>query len=256
MDGEIVALQPLGGADQAFVRGPARLIDLGAHVDADEDEVQVDADTHAPVGGDGVEGEVAALEPLVFPQVPYVTDIGKKRSFQFPDDREAVFDVRFQLEVARLAGNQEVLVGLHVARSQRAGLPAAHAVRAAGVELFFERNRGGVAVAVTGADQEPESHRLRIVAKADGLAQLQFTADILGIRNVPDGVLPRPLVRRHRGVEEADDVAGDVEIETAIMVGTFGNGRRVRRVVQHAAHAHIEVVREGVHQEDISMLQT
>ena len=74
-----------------------------------EDNKSVEASSTPNISSatiDGVEGEIAALEPFVFPEVPDVADVREKRPFQFPDDRVAVFDVRFQLEVARLAGNQ------------------------------------------------------------------------------------------------------------------------------------------------------
>ena len=124
-------------------------------------------------------------------EVPDVAGVREEGAFQFPDDREAVFDIGFHLEVARLARNEEVLgPGLYAARAQGAGLPAAHAVRAAGIELLLERDGGGVAIAVAGAHQEAERHRLGVpAAEAERVAQLQFAAHILGVGDLPDGML-------------------------------------------------------------------
>ena len=50
------------------------------------------------------------------------------------------------------------------------------------------------------------------------------------------------LVRGHGGVEQAEDIACQVERQPAVGIGALGNRGRIRRVIEHATHAHVEVV--------------
>ena len=59
------------------------------------------------------------------------------------------------------------------------------------------------------------------------------------------------LVHRHCGVEQAEDVARQVERQPSVGIGALGNRRRIRRVIEHAAHAHVKVVRVGVQEEEV-----
>ncbi len=252
MKGEVLAFDPALGTDPAFTCRTAGFIDLGAQVDADQDEIQVDPDAQTPVSGNGVEGKGSDIISQIPCQIPDVSGIGKGGSLQFPEQRETVFQVGFHLEVGRLAGDQEVLrPGLYIARTQGTGLPAAHAVRAAAVELLFKWDAGRVPIGITCASQEAERERVLVPAsEADGLSELQFALDVLGIRRVPDGVLT-VFIHGEQGVEQAQDIAGKIEAQAPVPVGPFGNGRCVGRVVEHAAHAHVEVVHVGVQQEQV-----
>ena len=173
------------------------------------------------------------------PEVPYVTGVREEGAFQFPDDREAVFDIGFHLEVARLARNEEVFgPGLYAARTQGAGLPAAHAVRPAGVELFLERDGGGVAITVAGAHQEAQRHRLGVGADHAAPPQpvLALKDGPLGEQAVQNG---RELVHISPAVvPHIEDQGGGPCLHKSVHSGVELLGGAVVEVFQsHIAHA-------------------
>ena len=84
-----------------------------------------------------------------------------------------------------------------------------------------------------------------ILAEHKRLAQRQFRADVLGIWSVPDkpGAI---FITFHRFVEQAQDIAGCIELQTGIFIGLLRNQGCAGRVVGHETGADIEVVLVGV----------
>ena len=152
------------------------------------------------------------------------------------------------MHVARLVGDGEAGVARRHARSHGPGAPAAHAVGAAGIEQFLKRKGQGVPVCEASTRQGP--HRkgvLVLVSHPQGLDRLCLTADILGIRNAENRLVP---VLAARWIQDAADqgghVASHIKLEAGIEIGFFGVDRRVGRVIEHAAAAQVDVAAEGV----------
>ncbi len=92
--------------------------------------------------------ELSVRERFVVAQGPDVTYIGKKRSIDESVEREAVFHVEFQLQVANVLNVVSVFVS-EAARAESAELPATHTVCTAGVEALFKWHIHRVAVSYT-----------------------------------------------------------------------------------------------------------
>ena len=229
----------------AGARLACRVVDTETGVEPDQDEVEVDAQTHAPVGGHRLPGNGRGGH------LPDVARLGKDRALQLPESREAVLDVRLQLEVAGLARDAEARVHRLGARAQRTGLPAAHAVGAAAVELLLEGHRHGVAVGEARAGHQMHREGLAVVpAQAEDAAQVDLGTHVLLVRQAEDGMhLHRRMrVVRQDRVEQREGVAGQVQADPLGVVGRLGHDRRVGRVVEHQADAGVDLVLEGIPQ--------
>ena len=145
---------------------------------------------------------------------PDISDVGEQGALKFPEQVETVFEIGLQLHVTGLARYHERVVDGAEARSEGADLPASHAAGAAGVELLFERQRGGIAVGVAYAHVEPHRDRMPLVgAEAQHLAQLKLGPDVLIVGQAHQETVAGDLAHRHEAVEDREHVAGNVDRE-------------------------------------------
>ena len=153
-------------------------MELEAHVEAQENEVHVEPQAKSPVGSEALKPQL--VDVLVLPDI---SGLGEKRALKFPQHLEAVLHVGFYLDVSRLVGDDEERVHLAESRPERPDLPAAHAARAAAVELLLERKRHRVAVIPPDSSVKPERQRLAVVApETESLAQREGQLHILVVR--------------------------------------------------------------------------
>ena len=83
-----------------------------------------------------------------------------------------------------------------------------------------------------------------LFAEAEGLAKLYLSPYILGVRHVPDSSLIK-FVQGKNGVEQAQEITGEVKVEPDIMVWRCRHHGVVCGVVEHSADAHIEFIHIG-----------
>ena len=77
---------------------------------------------------------------------------------------------------------------------------------------------------MAGSCEETQGDAVAVfLAETEGGTGLEFCPDVLGVGGVPDGVLAE-FVDRHPAVEQAEQVADNVEIEPEVVVSRSGNG--------------------------------
>ena len=160
-------------------------------VDTKQDVGKVHTDTGSPGGGktlrEGLHFQHRTLFGGRFGVVPHIAHIQEGGSFEAPEQRETVLDVRLQADIARLVRDDEGLVQGGTARTDAAGLPAAQAARAAGIELLLERQRLGVAIRITDTGQQARRQgMLLLLAEGPCPADRALETHILGKRGIPD----------------------------------------------------------------------
>lgn len=163
-------LLPPEVVDPSLAGGIVGVVELDAPIQTQHGELDVEPDAQT-----GVEAEllveVAEMEDRfgrillrIVAHEPDVARVEERSAVENSPDREAEFEVRFELHVAQL-GRIGHFVGVdgHRSRAEHAGNPAAHAVAAAAVEETVERNRDRIAVsqsatAIEAARRGPFSH--------------------------------------------------------------------------------------------------
>ena len=211
-DGEVQAHAVLeaGNVVPAAAASVVRRVQADAHVETDDDEVEVVAQARARADSQlaevlGVELTAGAVG--VFAREPHVAGIEEHRAVEAAEEPRAQFDVGFKFHVARLVHIGVFAVGgTEVAWADAAHREGTHAVGTAHIELFGIGRAEGIAVRENHA-AEGTGRKLDIAVDANGVVHLGCEFEEL-CEGVAEEFLVLPLKRfAESGVNARDKVA-------------------------------------------------
>ena len=252
----VIAVQPLVGGHPALSLGTGGVPEADTHVQANQNQVQVEPEAETPVHGNALRkvGKAELARGILSGEEPYVAGIHEQGPFQLGNEREAILYVGFYLEVANLAGNGKTIGSVGGAGAQGAGLPAPHGHGAAGVKVLLYRRRRGIAIGKGGSALPVQGQRLPVfLAEAENLAQVQVKTDILRIRRLPNQILL--VFLRKQALEQAQHIAGHIHGQPGIVVRGLRDGGGIGGIVKHGTHAQVKLIlvchkHKGIGQEE------
>ena len=170
-----------------------RIDGLHAHVETQDEVIEVQADAHTVGGGyllvELIKTELSVRLVGIVAKRPDVARIYKQGSFELPEERGSILGIQVEFQVARLVDEVDApVVALVSARTQLSYAPTSHRVGTAREISLLEGQHGAVAVRIGHAQVGMQCQGIAVV-ETEQVGIVEIELGILRIGDVQEGAL-------------------------------------------------------------------